>query len=498
MSSVPPSDSGPTGPDGSGGTRSRRRRRPLEPIEWVTLIHVSVYIVAATWAFGGQSDWVRGPLTVWGASGTLITLAVLLRREPLGRGRSHPLWWALPMLAFNAIVLIAATNPSLREVLSGGDRVLVASGGRPTLPSSARPLLARQALWQFDAIWISCFNILLVLKRRRALRALLIVVVLNALALAVFGTVQKLAGATGIYFGSVPSPQKYFFASFVYHNHWGAFMVLCVATCLALSAHYLRYHVARDFLHSPALMGFAVVLILAATIPLSASRSGTLVATLLLGGAVLYWLARLVRKRRHYNESIVPPIAIATVVIALSVGAIAYLGRDTISARLALTREQLHHARNSRAPDQRVRLYRDTWEMARAKPWFGWGMASYPHVFTIYNTQAPIPHFPVFFHDAHSDWLQSLAEHGWIGTACLLALVALPLTSIRGGGNPLTGFTLYGCAAVVLYAALEFPFGNYSVQLLWWLCFYTAVQFARQHRLERKRDSTGASTPSAA
>jgi hypothetical protein len=53
----------------------------------------------------------------------------------------------------------------------------------------------------------------------------------NAVLLAVFGTFQKLAGAKGLWFGLVASPQPRFFSTFVYHNHWGSFILLSTVVC---------------------------------------------------------------------------------------------------------------------------------------------------------------------------------------------------------------------------------------------------------------------------
>ena len=92
------------------------------------------------------------------------------------------------------------------------------------------------------------------MRQRRNLRRLLLFAGGNDLVLAVFGSVQKFVKAKGLYFGLVPSPQTYFFSSFIYHNHWGAFTVLMVALCLGLVAHYARRS-ERDFWHSPAPSG---------------------------------------------------------------------------------------------------------------------------------------------------------------------------------------------------------------------------------------------------
>ena len=88
---------------------------------------------------------------------------------------------------------------------------------------------------------------------------------------------------------------------------------------------------------------------------------------------------------------------------------------------------------------------------------------------------------PVVYHDAHSDWIQSVAEVGFVGTAAH--------RRGRGSSGPLdkkafadqpAAFSSsgLGCVLVGAYAWIEFPFfGNVAVVLAWWLCFSCAVQY---------------------
>jgi O-antigen ligase len=458
-----------------------RRHRSISILEWLTVLHVGVYAIATAWAFGGQAEWVRGPLVAWGSIGSVITIAAVLESAERRRENRIVLVWAVPVLLFNGLVLLAALNPSLREITVGGNTILGVIGARSGWPSSARPELARTALWEFDSIWISCLNLALVIRRRRAIRILLITLSANAVVLAIFGTIQKLVHAGGLYFGTVPAPHEYFFSTFVYHNHWGAYVILMIAVTLGLCGHFARRRIGRDAFHSPAMLLIVTLLIVVATVPLSGSRSSTVLSILLLGGTFLHWTAGLVRKRRQLNESAVPPLSLALLAVAFGVAAIWYLGRQMIARRLDLTVEQIAAVETSRDPDTRVRLYRDTWAMAKDKPWFGWGMASYPYVFMMYNTHPSHPKFPTFFHDAHNDWLQAIAEHGFIGGSLLAAAAILPLVGRlrRFAQTPLAAYPLIGCGTILVYALLEFPFGNFAVVLTWWLCFFAAIQYSR-------------------
>jgi O-antigen ligase len=245
--------------------------------------------------------------------------------------------------------------------------------------------------------------------------------------------------------------------------------------------------------------GWAAILVMAVTIPLSGSRSCTLLALLLFIIASVHLAWRIVAKRRRAYEPIAPPIVAIVMGWLFVFGGAWFVGRDTILARLETTRDQVAHMREIGGIGDRARLYNDTWRMAQDKIYFGWGMASYPHIFfRFYNTrESRVDRLPVFFNDAHSDWLQSLAEHGLAGSALLALCAVVPLWHVRRrtAFGPLASYVLIGCALVLLYAWIEFPFGNLAVVLVWWVLYFTGIQLARLRQLEDGAAVTADSGP---
>jgi O-antigen ligase len=114
-------------------------------------------------------------------------------------------------------------------------------------------------------------------------------------------------------------------------------------------------------------------------------------------------------------------------------------------------------------------------------------MASYPRVFTFYNQQVSVDRLPVYFEDAHSDWLQLVAELGLAGSLCIVLLVARPFFSIRKHRPlpPLAMYSFLGCTALVIYAVIEFPFGNNAVVASFWICFFAAIRLVQLEARER-------------
>jgi O-antigen ligase len=392
--------------------------------------------------------------------------------------------WVWPILALNCLVLLSCLTPGFKVLVDGSESYLMPVKVPILIPSAARPALALGALWLFDGIYFSCLNLALAISSRRVIRVVLAVTVGNALVLSIFGTVQKLVGSTGIYFGSVKSPQDYFFASFVYHNHWGAFIILMAGIGFGLVIRYLSDPKRGGLFHGPALIGLVALFLIGISVPLSGARA----CTLLLG---LLALMALIRGASTVSKSLensgVRPVGAkigmgAAIVIAAFV-AWAIVGEVT-RARVSMAREQIASTWSQGGMGARGILYHDTWRMALGRPIFGWGMASYPSVFALYNTQVPKgDRIPVVYHDAHSDWLQSISEIGLVGTALIGAAVLLPALALRRQRmTPIPYFLLSGCSLVAAYAWVEFPFGNVAVVLAWWLCYICSIQYVRLSR----------------
>ena len=455
-------------------TTERDRRGAL--LERLVLWHLGILVVVLSWCFGGQVAWARDLLVLWGSAGLALFCAAA-GSERRWREALRLLW---PLLLYDALVIASCFNPGFESRIVDGTPVHLIRDAIAWLPSSARPDLSARELWQFNGIVVSCANLALFITRRRHLRALLAVIAANAVLLSIFGTLQKLSGAQGLIFGLFPTRQPYFFSTFVYHNHWGAFTVLNLAASLGLVFHFERRGGHRDIWHSPLLAGGLACVLLAATVPLSGSRSGTLLAALLLAAAFGHFLLRVIRKRRELHESVALPLAGLGLAAFLALGAVGWLADDVIRRRADLTREQIAQIQAAPSAASRLVLYADTWRMAMEKPWFGWGLETYADVFRIYNSQRSAEGWTPFYAEAHNDWFQSVAETGLAGTVLLLLLGLRPVLAApwRHCASAIPRYLLGGTLLILLYAFVEFPLANPSVMTGVWLSLYAACRYA--------------------
>ena len=464
-----------TAEEGASGRRSSSR------LELLTVAHAAALLVFSTWAFGGETDAAHLLIRWWGLPAVILTVLATWRRLQKREGLPPLLRWLWPLLLLDGLVLLSCLNPSLVRTTVRGAQVFVQHHPDSPWLSSARPDLSLRELWLFNAIYLTAFNVAIIVRRRRMLRALLLIATANTLVLAVFGTFQKLAHASGLFFGVQRSPNPAFFASFIYHNHWGALSLLSTAAALALLFHYSRLRESGGRRHSPTLFGLTATLLMAASVPLSTSRSCSVMLLLLLAGALFHWLRRIHRHARAGGRSPAVPAAIAVGAFLVGIVAIYLLGEPVIEARVDKTREQIEQIKLHGGLGGREQLYGDTWRMAREKIWFGWGLESYATVFQTFNQQVSVEGWVPFYAQAHSDWLQALAELGVAGTALVLLLGAVPLAALRRTGptGALPGCLLAGCGLIALYAWVEFPFANPAVMLTFWLCFFTAIRYAQ-------------------
>jgi O-antigen ligase len=99
----------------------------------------------------------------------------------------------------------------------------------------------------------------------------------------------------------------------------------------------------------------------------------------------------------------------------------------------------------------------------------------------MFNQQVSVEGWVPFYARAHSDWLQSVAEVGLVGTMLIALIGAVPLYPLRRFGRlgAIPAYLLGACALIAAYALVEFPFANPAVMEAFGLCFFTALRYQK-------------------
>jgi O-antigen ligase len=150
-------------------------------------------------------------------------------------------------------------------------------------------------------------------------------------------------------------------------------------------------------------------------------------------------------------------------------------------------------------PTGRMILIEDTWNMAKEKPWFGWGLATFAQIYPRFQNPRlyqlitfpggeDFQWVPTYYQFAHCDWLQYAAETGFVG---LFLLMATPLAWVfhchrRGRRNPLTHWLHVGALLILFQAIFELPFASEAVALLFAACVALGGKYALLEEEARK------------
>ena len=461
---------------------SKSSSAPLSWIEKAVLIHTSAMFLGASWIFGGNIEWMRPVLSIWGTLGAVLTLFAFTQPGFRGQSARRKAGWLLPLALFSLLVLSSLMNLSFRPIIAGGELSYIkTSVPHPYLPSTISAPLSLDSWWLGAGIYLSAFNLACALHSRAALRAVFILIAVNTLVLSLFGTIQALSSA-GFYFGASQSPNPRFFATFIYYNHWGAFMMLGLGTAVGLLFYLMRRYQGKSLAHSPFGVALLGVLLIATTAPVSASRANTLISAFILMIALVHSLVLIAKSRRRQGRSPWPALSAILLLAILSTSAAGWLSYQSLSERVAETKSVIDHEQS--VFGGRAELYRDTWLLAREKPVFGWGLNTYAIGFQQIRPYSYINYSngnERYYATAHNDWLQSVAETGFVGTTLLVLMGLVPLLSLkkRQWTHPLTAYPLLGCLLVVLYAAFEFPFGNAAFLVTFWILLFATVRYAQ-------------------
>lgn len=452
------------------------RALPSEPLllpETLLLAQTLALVIASSWFGGGRAE---------GALSLLVALVALtLPLWFLARRENRRVGWPalLPAGLWIVFVGLALLNPSHLPTPDGSWREragwlrwLPTTVDRAHTIAGALPWLA--ALGQGAALAGLRLS-------PRAVRWLWGGVALNGFALAALGAGFHFLGADRMLGAfDVPEP-TYFFATFYYKNHWAAYGALGGIAAAALAATAWRAALAGQ----PDARGRVVffgglALLTLCTLPLPGSRAGLLLAVAIVGLFGVWTALQVLRFAERGGRAWGVALLVALGLLAAGFVARFYLERGRID--LARTQAQFAQHAAGGVFDLRVELTRDTWRMAQARPWFGWGVGCYEVVFPIFQgayLRDTSGRSMARLEFAHNDWMQILAETGVIGAVLLVgAAGAAGARSWREAGSA-GRIALAATGLLLVYAWIDFPFHNPAVLLLWTVLVVTAGSLRR-------------------
>ncbi len=459
------------------------------------LVQTSVLIVVSSWAMGGKTSWA--PQFIFMVS--LLSMGAPILKFNRKKRFPHIVpWVVIPVTLFCTILIISCLNPSYTPVSGSVGRYFESAKYISWLPNTVTPNVTINESLLLIALLIQGTVTFLNFNKRKSIRILFFVICVNILVLAVVGSFFKISGSReilGVY--RAPDP-RYFFASFTYKNHWAAFVILSISSFSALCSYFFNSRfLTKDNSLAVSLVFLGALLITMFTVLLSESKSGCILLAIFFVVFVIQLAFQFIKQR---NISISFSILIATLVLILLPTSIWFLAYNLSPSKLEEPRLQTMRIINdvkSGVWESRVYTARDTFKMFLARPFWGWGLGSYPMIFNkhyqgkelsekyfsdpnlrekydkieaIYNKshlksderklkQLRSQLRPLNFKYAHNDWLQYFAEIGIWGMAILLTPIAVALKTvfIKGRKNPFTTWGLISCGLFALYACFEFP-----------------------------------------
>jgi O-antigen ligase len=145
-----------------------------------------------------------------------------------------------------------------------------------------------------------------------------------------------------------------------------------------------------------------------------------------------------------------------------------YVDLDAIEKRFGNIEKTIQNADQ----DSRVLSTQATWDMAQADVWLGWGAGSFRYIFPKYQKKYPEifyqRHHPrrgwigrKFYHYAHNDVVQFLAEYGIVGCSFLLLAFGYWVCCLlfRASGNAMSALMLLiGLVLALGHACVDFVY----------------------------------------
>jgi O-antigen ligase len=470
---VEPSAKTPAIAAATAAFKSRKKSASAHPLELALLVLVGAHLSFLPWALGTMHVWSQLVSVTLSLAGFILALIPRTHTEdyspdgrayrylPARRLTAFPgFWLGLIVLLY---VLIQALNPAWQYIREGDMWWMQQRAHISWLPSGAIAPFAESNPWRFllvgSSVWLLICSMWIGLTRRASLRMLLVTLTLNAGLLAVIGILQRTAGNGKILWLITPSTH-YHVATFLYKNHAGAFFNLLLATAAATATWYYRRSERRLERASPAPVFILCAVALALIVALSFSRAATVLMLAFTAVSLVFGVVFLLRSPRR-------PSPLSLGLITVSIALLGFISAHQLNlGRAADQFQKLFTTDRVASIELRQVAAQATREMAAGQPFTGWGAGCFRFLFPLYQQHHPEIYVPAwdtgrmfYFEHAHNDYLELLAELGYLGCAPLVALLALWLVKLIRGRvwqNPAAALLVIGLFGLLAHAWIDF------------------------------------------
>jgi hypothetical protein len=416
---------------------------------------------------GGNVDWARGTVGSFGLLGPVLLLAYHYSPDrPPSRISRVYFFLMVPVWITLAVFLLSVPNPAFILQQRGVREFWELLPPPPTwLPVVGQLEAAGLEVLFVCGLYAAVVNSWIIPHGRlvyaRAWMALGVV----AGVLALLGLAQYATHTTNILW-IVPTSNTRPFATFPHIGQWCGFALLWMSVNLGLAAWLLDQRGWRLF----GVDGW-VLLFLSAALDASVAVAGDPFHWLLAGLVTAVGCAVLAWQTAHKRSRGSGPGLGAFVCGAIGLAALA----AALGARFSQPSWMLY-AGDRPGISLHARVVSDTLAMWLARPWFGWGHASFGIVYSFFQQADQEATYWAY---ARSDLLQSLAENGLIGTLAWWVPACWLLGKFFSADRiPSFLWTpLAGLAVLAILAIPDFPFTSPAVFFGFWFVLYSVCHW---------------------
>jgi O-antigen ligase len=268
--------------------------------------------------------------------------------------------------------------------------------------------------------------------------------------------------------------KRNYFSSFAYKNHWAAFCILCITHGFAiLLSNYKR----RENLNKKnILLNISLFSTILLTFFLIDTRSSFLVLLLLVVCVFSLFL-------RRKNIFIVLGILFITFLLIIKTD----LYKSNVFKH---TYSQFEHFKNGSLP-LRLLLWSDCLNQISDKTFFGYGTNSYKVLNPIFQSQETVSSrysvtenahhvFTPVIETAHSDFLQSLIEYGFVAYVLVIFPLCFYLLHLFITSKSYYIRTLcIGCLMHLVYSIIDLPNKSLAIYMLFIFTLVIIISYSR-------------------